>query len=81
MYVSCRRYVLVDTYDKAATAYTEAQTAEREAAGSHLVPASVDWNKIVALLTSERAIDTLLWQVRAFNMPSMLKRDHDLGSK
>lgn len=56
----------MDTYDKAAAAHTEARTAEQSALSnstSGQASEGVDWGKIVGLLTSERAVDTLLWQV------------------
>lgn len=62
-------YVLVDTYDKAAAAHREAAALQHRpasgAAPSDSAPDAVDLSKIVRLLTSERAVDTLIWQLLA----------------
>lgn len=60
-YATAIMYVLVDTYDKTAKAHTEAKTSI-----SGVDPATdISPVKIVTLLTSERAVDTLLWQLLA----------------
>ena len=55
----------MDTYDKAASAHSEAQAAEQSAHGGGVAEERINWDRIVHLLTSERAVDTLLWQVLA----------------
>lgn len=54
-------YVLVDTYDKYARAKTE---AKQELDSINLDP-SVNESKLVTLLASERALDTVVWQMLA----------------
>ena len=61
-------YVLVDTYDKAAAAHRDAaglRSSERALNASADAAKAVDIGNIVRLLTSERAVDTLLWQLMA----------------
>lgn len=54
-------YVMVDTYDKTMKAHSEAKSSI-----SNVDPGSdVNSVQIVTLLTSERAVDTLLWQLLA----------------
>eukprot|EP00892_Ulva_mutabilis_P006542 jgi/Ulvmu1/425/UM001_0432.1 len=60
-YATAIAYVLVDTYDKTSKAHSEARSSMRS-----VDPAStVDPFQITTLLTSERAVDTLLWQLLA----------------
>lgn len=54
-------YVMVDTYDKTSKAHMEAKSSV-----SNVDPGTdVNPMQIVTLLTSERAVDTLLWQLLA----------------
>jgi len=60
-YATAIAYVLVDTYDKTSRAHSEAKSSM-----STMDPASpVNPPQIITLLTSERAVDTLLWQLLA----------------
>lgn len=54
-------YVLVDTFDKTIRANQQAREHAKEAPQG----AGVNMPQIVSLLTSERAVDTLLWQMLA----------------
>lgn len=57
-------YVLVDTYDKAAATHRQAQGLHSSTQLAHAAdPAAV--RRIITLLTSERAVDTLIWQLLA----------------
>lgn len=61
-------YVLVDTYDKAAAAHRDAaslRTSDRAANASADGVKAVNLDNIIRLLTAERAVDTLLWQLLA----------------
>jgi Mitochondrial 18 KDa protein (MTP18) len=67
-------YVLVDTYDKAAAAHRDAvqlqtprasDASDASDAGVSANVARGDLGRLVALLTTERAVDTLLWQLLA----------------
>lgn len=55
-------YVLVDTYDKGLKAY---RRAERELDARDDLDASVDKASLARLLSAERALDTVVWQLIA----------------
>lgn len=51
-------YVVTDTFDKANKANSQAR---KDLGGDAALPADVDVNKLVTLITAERFIDTLTW--------------------
>lgn len=61
-YAMAITYVLVDTYDKGLKAY---RRAKRELDASADLDARVDKDKLARLLSTERAVDTVVWQLIA----------------
>jgi mitochondrial fission process protein 1 len=57
-------YVLVDTYDKASAAHRQAQGLHSSTHSTHAADPEAA-RRIITLLTSERAVDTLIWQMLA----------------
>ena len=58
-------YVLVDTYDKAATAHRSAAGLRLRSGSAAAETAAQRVERVIALLTTERAVDTLVWQLLA----------------